>query len=80
MGVPAELFVEYGQRLQEELSPRRVFLIGYCNDIVGYVVTPEASDEGGYEAGSTLLDGEAGSRIVGGLRSMVSDEKPRPNR
>jgi len=71
LGVPAELFVEYGLRLKKELEPRRTFLIGYCNDIVGYVVTPEASEEGGYEAGSTLLDDQAGTRIVDGLMSMV---------
>jgi hypothetical protein len=70
MGVPAELFVEYGLKLQEEVDTGLVFPIGYCNDIVGYVVTPEAADEGGYEAGSTLLDGEAGTRIVDGLRSL----------
>jgi len=71
LGVPAELFVEYGLMLKKDLEPHGVFLIGYCNDIVGYVVTPEASEEGGYEAGSTLLDDQAGSRIVDGLRSMV---------
>jgi hypothetical protein len=70
LGIPAELFVEYGLKLQEDVDSGLVFPIGYCNDIVGYVVTPEASEEGGYEAGSTLLDGEAGTRIVDGLRSM----------
>jgi hypothetical protein len=70
MGIPAEFFVEYGLKLQEDMDTGLVFPIGYCNDIVGYVVTPEAAEEGGYEAGSTLLDGEAGTRIVDGLRSL----------
>jgi hypothetical protein len=70
LGIPAELFVEYGLKLQEDVDSGLVFPIGYCNDIVGYVVTPEAAEEGGYEAGSTLLDNEAGTRIVEGLRSM----------
>jgi hypothetical protein len=71
IGVPAELFVEYGLSLISELKPQRSYLIGYCNDIVGYVVTPDASEEGGYEAGATLLDDEAGERIVSGVLGMA---------
>ncbi|MBU7004269.1 MAG: hypothetical protein HXS50_01785 [Theionarchaea archaeon] len=70
LGIPAELFVEYGLKLQEYMDSGLVFPIGYCNDMVGYVVTPEAAEEGGYEAGSTLLDDKAGTRILDGLRSM----------
>ncbi len=71
VGVPAELFVEYALTLKKELKPEKTFLIGYCNDIVGYVVTPQAAEEGGYEAGATFLDTEAGDRILNGARCMA---------
>ncbi len=74
LGIPAELFVEYGLSLKEELKDRRAFIIGYCNDIVGYVVTPDAAREGGYEAGATFLDAEAGKRIVDAIGRMALGE------
>lgn len=75
VGVPAELFVEYALDLKNDLKPRQTFLVGYCNDIIGYVVTPRALEEGGYEAGSTLLDSEAGERLMGAARNIVEELK-----
>lgn len=71
LGIPAELFVEYALTLKEDLGESRAFIIGYCNDIVGYVVTPDAAREGGYEAGATLLDEGTGKAIVDGIRRMA---------
>jgi len=70
VGVPAELFTEYGLELKKRLGPGRTVVVGYCNDMVGYVVTPEAFEEGGYEAGATLLDVEAGQRMVDAATRM----------
>jgi hypothetical protein len=70
VGVPAELFAEYGLALKKQLGPGRTMVVGYCNDMVGYVVTPEAFEEGGYEAGATLLDTEAGQRMVDAATRM----------
>ena len=70
VGMPAELFTEYGLALKNQLGPGRTMIVGYCNDMVGYVVTPQAFDEGGYEAGATLLDVEAGQRMVDTAKRM----------
>lgn len=71
VGVPAELFVEYALTLKKEIGPGKTFLIGYCNDIIGYVVTPQAAQEGGYEAGATLLDSKAGQSILDAAKAMM---------
>ena len=45
-----ELFVEYGNRIKDA-SPAAVTIIaGYSNGYEGYIPTPEAWDEGGYES------------------------------
>jgi len=64
IGVPAELFVEYALELKKAVEGKTMMLVGYCNDIVGYVVTPEADEEGGYEAGASFLDPSSGRIIV----------------
>ena len=64
VGVPAELFVEYGLEIKEKTRGRTVVIAGYCNDIVGYVVTPETDEEGGYEAGASIVDPSSGRIIV----------------
>jgi len=71
VGVPAELFVRYALDLKDEMKPKRVILVGYCNDMVGYVVTPEAFEEGGYEAGVTLFEPHSGAKMLDTVRAMI---------
>ncbi len=71
VGVPAELFAEYGLEMKRRLGRGRTMVVGYCDDMVGYVVTPEAFEEGGYEAGATLLDVQAGQRLVDAATALA---------
>lgn len=48
-GVPAEYFIEYQIALKEQAPHPFTFLTALVNDWVGYVPTPDALDEGGYE-------------------------------
>jgi len=56
VGLPGEPFTEYsvdfGREFNKHLdaSMDRTLVCGYTNDCVGYFCTPEALDEGGYEA------------------------------
>lgn len=67
LAFPAEMFVEY-QLQFKRLSPCPYnFLIGYANDYVGYVPTPEALTQGGYEAQPmswSKLAPEAGEKLL----------------
>jgi hypothetical protein len=55
VSVPGELFVEIGQTIERQSEARHLFLCGNSNDSVGYLVTAEAYDQGGYEAGTTIF-------------------------
>lgn len=65
VGTQGELFVEFGLRLRAESpfpSTHMVTLAG--GGLPGYVCSPAAYREGGYEVGSSLLSPEAGDQIV----------------
>ena len=53
MSVPGELFVEIGQGIERQSGVGHLFLCGNSNDSVGYLITAEAYEQGGYEAGTT---------------------------
>jgi hypothetical protein len=44
-----ELFVEYGSRIKDASPAAVTFVAAYANGYAGYLPTPEAWDEGGYE-------------------------------
>ncbi len=48
VAVPGEAFCQIGLAIKER-SPGRSFIIGYANDVVGYIPTEEAFEQGGYE-------------------------------
>jgi len=46
---PGEFFCEFGLKIKKIRAPRKVFIIGYCNDNIGYVAPSSVYKEGGYE-------------------------------
>ena len=55
VSIPGELFVEIGQAIEQQSAVAHLFLCGNSNDSVGYLITAEAYEQGGYEAGTTLF-------------------------
>lgn len=55
VGVAAEPFVEIGLRVKARSSAAVTFFVGYTNGCVGYVPTPLAYDQGGYEVTQSYL-------------------------
>ena len=49
VGIPGEPFVEIGLRIKSSSKADLTMIIGYANDVIGYIPTAEAYDEGGYE-------------------------------
>ncbi|MDH7569094.1 MAG: neutral/alkaline non-lysosomal ceramidase N-terminal domain-containing protein, partial [Armatimonadota bacterium] len=47
---PGELFVELGEAIKEGLGRGRTMVAAYANGSLGYLFTPRAAKEGGYEA------------------------------
>ena len=63
VGWPGEFFVEYSLAVKEKCED--TFVVSLANgELQGYVVTPEAYREGGYEASNALFDPRAGDAIV----------------
>ena len=48
-GIPAEYFVEHQLRIKTASHPRRAFVVGGANGMIGYVPTKDAFKRGGYE-------------------------------
>ena len=50
-----ELFCEYGLELKDRCGPGPVMVVGYANDLIGYVPDPDEFDRGGYAATTVPL-------------------------
>ena len=73
VGWPGEVFCELGMDLKERSPFRPTYVIGYANGAIGYVPTPEAFGEGGYEAESAAhLADEAGLVLVDESLALLS--------
>jgi hypothetical protein len=62
VGIPGELFVEYGLEMKQRVrqsKERPMMLVGYANDYLGYLVTPRAVHTGGYEQATARLESSA---------------------
>ncbi len=72
--VPGEYFNEYQLRIKMACYPRRVFVAGGSNGMLGYIPTREAFQHGGYE--TTLgppsrMAPETGDKIAAALIGMM---------
>src|SRR5579862_3305431 len=64
VGIPGELFVELGFALKRNPYFAQTFVAGYCNDLIGYIPTRAAYDEGGYEVDTARIAPGSGEAIV----------------
>lgn len=69
---PAEVFVEYGLELKSVCPDS--YIISVANgELQGYIVTEEASAEGGYEASNALFAPETGKRMLAGTVELIGE-------
>lgn len=60
---PGEIFVEYALEVMEK--EKDTFVLAYTNgESQGYLVTPEATEEGGYEAATALFKSPESPRLL----------------
>lgn len=79
VGLPGEVFVEYGLNLQDASPFAATAVTAYTNGMVGYVPTAAAYDEGGYEVdnairyyGTTMLDRSSEQVILAAAREALT--------
>jgi neutral ceramidase len=71
LGIPAEYFVEYGLELRQRSPLPHTFVVELANDCLGYVPTPQAFDEGGYEGTSARFTRDAGPLLAEAALRLV---------
>lgn len=79
VGVPAEYFVEYGLQLKLAASPKRAYVVGHANGMIGYVPTREAFRRGGYETTfgpPSRMAPEAGDMILDAAIELACHQAP----
>jgi neutral ceramidase len=50
-----EVVIDYQLRLKAEFGADRVVVLGYSNDVMGYIPSKRVQREGGYEAGDAMM-------------------------
>jgi len=70
-GLPGELFSEYGLRIKEDASNRAFPVCLVNGELQGYIVTSEASSEGGYESANSVFDPSAGNILVKAVLDLI---------
>jgi len=77
---PAELFTEYGLAIKAQSGYPYTMVAELTNGLVGYVPTPEAFDEGGYEVrkmpGNSVLEIQAGEHIIRTWLELLNLARP----
>src|ERR1700722_3766055 len=72
VGIPGELFVELGLAIKATPNFARIFVAGYCNDLIGYIPTRAAYPEGGYEVDTARIAAGSGETIVDAALSSLA--------
>ncbi|HOR01126.1 MAG TPA: AAC(3) family N-acetyltransferase [Anaerolineae bacterium] len=73
VGLPGEVFTSTGLKLKG-LMAAQTAIVQLANDYVGYILTPEAEREGGYETGLhfwTRVRSEAEEQLLGAVMRVV---------
>ena len=75
LGIPGELFVEIGRRVERESIFDATFVCCLTNGGDCYFPTASAYDEGGYEARSSKLDRSVEEIVVNGVKELFEQLK-----
>lgn len=70
IGVPVELFVEYGIEIKGKSQFPNPIIACYANEVLGYVYTSDAAKKGSYEAYASPFSDEAGKVLVNKVLEM----------
>ena len=73
IGLGGELVVEYSIGLKKMFG-RDIFVMGYCNDVMGYIPSATILNEGGYEGDSSQQVYGLPSKWATGIDSLIYGE------
>lgn len=76
LGFQTETFVKYGLDIQAQSPYKNTVIVSCANGYgKGYICTPEALAEGGYEALGSLYTGENGDNLVAAALNLLNEAK-----
>ena len=55
LALAGEVVIDYQLRLKSEYGADKLVVLGYSNDVMGYIPSRRVQHEGGYEAGDSLM-------------------------
>ena len=77
-GLPGECFTEYALEIKRR-TPDKTFVVSLVNgELQGYIVTPEAAQQGGYEATNAVFAPESGQILVDTVLAMIAEKSVGP--
>ncbi len=69
-GWPGEVFIEFS--LEAKAEYENLFIINLANgEFQGYIVTPEAEEEGGYEASNAIFGSDTGNMLIAATTKIL---------
>jgi neutral ceramidase len=73
---PAEIACEIGIRIKQQHPGEKVFVMALCNDYLGYVLTPEEYEAGGYESCMNFYGPEFEPYLEDQVMELLGDNRP----
>lgn len=73
VGVPVELFNDYGFLIKEKSKFPNTIIVGYTNGMLGYVYTPQSYEVGDYEAWSSPFHINTGEKLVEKVINLMEE-------
>ncbi len=73
---PGEAIAEYAIRAREDFAPTKLAVLGYTNDHLGYLTNQKVYEEGGYEAGMSLVYPEAVESMYDQVEALAREMTP----
>jgi len=85
VGISGETVSGYGQLVEAELGPDKLWAAGYCNEVFGYLPTAQIVAQGGYEARGLVAEigffaPEAQDAVVATVRELAVKAGRAPSR
>ncbi len=71
VGLPGEIMCEIGLAIKKNLKPMRSFIAAFANGCIGYVPTPKALIEGGYEPTDSIKTFNRPARFSPRVQSVI---------
>jgi len=69
--LPGEVVVDYSLRLKKELTPGRLWVNAYSNDVPCYIASRRVIQEGGYEVDYSMYSYNQPSRFEEGIEDLI---------